>query len=446
VPNFGLLEKRGGVIRFSPQTRSVWREFAGNAKRAGPTGFMTQTSDQIIARCRAIAGLSERQGCTTRTFLSPPMREVHGTLGDWMESLGMTVSVDAVGNLRGLYTGTQRESPRLLVGSHLDTVPNAGAFDGILGVVLGIALVESLGGRRLPFSIEIAGFSEEEGARFGVPFIGSRALVGTVDAALLERKDVHGCSVAEAIREFGLDPAAIPDAIVRGVYLGYLEFHIEQGPVLDGLNLPLGVVEGIAGQTQAHVSFRGRANHAGTTPMRMRHDALSAAAEWILAVEREALATPGLVATVGRMEAFPGASNVIAGEARASLDVRHADDAERSSAVARLLLTAREVAQRRGLAFDCVSQREQATVPCDAALTQAIEKAVARAGFPVQRIISGAGHDAMILGEKMPVTMLFLRSPAGISHHPDERVLSEDVAAALQTGLQFLELLEGSYA
>ncbi len=249
--------------------------------------------------------------------------------------------------------GCIADAPRLLIGSHLDTVPGAGAFDGILGVVLGIALIESLGRRRLPFAIEVVGFSDEEGVRFGVPFIGSRALVGTVDAALLEKKDTRGVTVAEAIQDFGLDPSSMPEAAPQGPVLGYLEFHIEQGPVLDQLGLPLGVVEAIVGQTQARVSFRGRANHAGTTPMYLRHDAVAAAAEWILAVESEARAVPGLVATVGQVEALPGASNVIAGEVRASLDVRHATDAQRTAAVDRILSAARNIAEQRGLEFEC---------------------------------------------------------------------------------------------
>jgi allantoate deiminase len=359
-----------------------------------------------------------------------------------MERLGMSVSVDSAGNLRGYYEGLYRDAPRLLIGSHLDTVPCAGAFDGVLGVVLGIALIESLQGRRLPFAIEIAGFSDEEGVRFGVPFIGSRALVGTLDVELLETKDAHGCTVARAIRDFGLDPSGMAEAVLRRPVLGYLEFHIEQGPVLDQLGLPLGIVEAIAGRIQARVSFRGRANHAGTTPMHLRHDAVAAVAEWILAVEHEARATPGLVATVGQVEAIPGASNVIAGEARASLDVRHAIDAQRTAGVDRIVSAARDIARRRELTFECSARQEQRAVACDTKLILAMEKAVERAGFALHRMTSGAGHDAMILAQKVPVAMLFLRSPGGISHHPDERVLSQDVAAALQTGVRFLEQVE----
>ena len=217
----------------------------------------------------------------------------------------MSVRVDAAGNLRGVYPARTAQTPasavpRFYIGSHLDTVPNGGAFDGVLGTVLAIALVELLGARRFAFAIEVIGFSEEEGVRFGAPFLGSRALAGTFDSTLLDRTDEHGRSVREAIRHFGLDPGRIPDAEAPAGALGYLEFHIEQGPVLENLNLPLAVVDVISGQSRAELTFDGVAGHAGTTPMHMRKDALQGAAAWIAEVERLALATPGLVATVGK--------------------------------------------------------------------------------------------------------------------------------------------------
>ncbi|MGH9719805.1 MAG: Zn-dependent hydrolase, partial [Bryobacteraceae bacterium] len=309
----------------------------------------SERAGEVIRWCRQIAALTEEPGWTTRTFLSPPMREVHARLRAWMERLGMAVRVDDVGNLRGFYAGRQADAPRLLIGSHLDTVPHAGAFDGVLGVVLGIALIEALDGRRLGFGIEVAGFSEEEGIRFGAPFIASRALVGAVDGALLNRQDSQGVSVAEAIRAFGLDPARIPEAALEPDAIGYVEFHIEQGPVLESLALPLGVVEAIAGQSRFDVRFEGKANHAGTTPMNLRRDALAAAAEWIGCVEREACANAGLVASVGRLEVDPGAVNVIAGMVRASLDVRHPQDEVRLEAAGRMLAEAREIAAGRGV-------------------------------------------------------------------------------------------------
>lgn len=399
----------------------------------------------VMGRCRFLAELSEEPGFTTRTFLSDPMHAVHAHLRSWMELTGMTVTIDPAGNLRAVYPSAQPASPRLFIGSHLDTVPHAGAFDGILGVVLGIALVDRLGGRRLPFAIEVIGFSEEEGVRFGVPFIGSRALIGDVNEELLGQRDAAGVSIAEAIASFGLDPCRIREAQSDDA-LGYLEFHIEQGPVLDSLGLSLGVVEAIAGQSRLEIVFQGQANHAGTTPMNLRHDALAGAAEWIRTVELEARAVPGAVATVGRVNVSPGAGNVIPGMASATLDVRHADDTVRHNLVARLLRCAEQIAADRCLTAWWEHRLDQAAVAMDPALTQLLEGAVQSALRPIHRMASGAGHDAMIVAGHMPTAMLFLRSPKGISHHPDESVQPEDVDDALDVGMRFLEQLERRYA
>jgi allantoate deiminase len=397
----------------------------------------------VIERCRLLASMSEDPGALTRTFLSPPVHEVHRHLSDWMRSAGMSTSTDAAGNLRGLYPGLNPRAPRLLIGSHIDTVPNAGAFDGPLGVLLGIALVEALAGRRLRFCIEIVAFSEEEGVRFGVPFIGSRALVNAVDRDLLATADKQGITVEQAIRNFGLNPEKLAEAAVRTEdVLGYLEFHIEQGPVLESLALPVGVVVAIAGQSRLEVVLRGKANHAGTTPMHLRRDALSAAAHWITLVEREARATPDLVATVGSIEALPGAGNVIAGEVRMSLDVRHAQDEVRKCALSCMLAGAEQLGVERDIQVEWTQRLDQSSVACDPALVETLEHAVQAAGLPVHRMVSGAGHDAMVLARQVPAAMLFLRSPGGISHHPDESVLPDDVDAALQVGLQFLNQLE----
>jgi allantoate deiminase len=406
------------------------------------TAFAAAThAAAAVRRCRVLAGCSEEPGVTTRRFLSPPMREVHAHVTQWMTAAGMTVAVDHAGNIRGTCAGHVAGAARLFIGSHLDTVPHAGAFDGVLGVMLGIALVESLGGRRLPFALEVVGFSEEEGVRFGVPFLGSRALAGTLDRDTLGRRDDSGRTVADAIADFGLDPGRIPEDAVGGDALGYLEFHIEQGPVLDRLGVPLGVVNAIAGQSRLVVTFTGAANHAGTTPMDGRRDAVAGAAEWIVAVERAARDTPGLVSTVGRIEASPGAGNVIAGACTATLDVRHADDVVRDRAVARLLEEARATATGRGLTVSHETRLTQRATPMDPALTTLLGRAVADTAPPEHRMASGAGHDAMVMAQRMPVAMLFLRSPGGISHHPDESVHEADVALALAAGLRFLDLL-----
>jgi allantoate deiminase len=358
----------------------------------------------------------------------------------------MAVRVDAAGNIRGVYPASMDGAPRFFIGSHLDTVPNAGAFDGVLGVVMGVALVEMLGGRRFPFSVEVVGFSDEEGVRFGEPFFGSRAFAGTLDSSWLTRRDARGRSVADAIRDYGLDPARLGDAVAATPSLGYLEFHIEQGPVLHDLNLPLAVVDAIVGQTRVDVVFEGMANHAGTTPMRTRRDALAAAAEWILAVEREAIATEGLVATVGRAQVEPGAGNVIPGRCELSLDVRHADDTRRGAAVERLAKSARDIALRRTVELSWELRLDQGSVPMDAALTSALASAVQHPGFTPPRMASGAGHDAMIVAARMPVAMLFVRCDKGISHHPAEAVSEQDVAAALEAGLRLFHGLQSSRA
>ena len=401
---------------------------------------------EVIDSCRLLAGFSEEPGRTTRTFLSPPMRDVHTYLGSWMQRSGMLVHVDNAGNLRGVYPALSPDGPRLFIGSHLDTVSDAGAFDGVLGVVLAVALIDLLQRRRLPFAIEVVGFSEEEGVRFSVPFIGSRALVGTLDDDLLGRVDACGRSVADAIRHYGLDPSAVLQARSDAEALGYLEFHIEQGPVLDRLGVPLGIVNAIVGQSRLAATFAGSANHAGTTPMDGRRDALAGAAEWIGAVEALALRTPGLVATVGRLRTQPGVANVIAGICEASLDVRHAADEARATAVDDLRLTAQQIAARRRLTLQFETHLDQPAVAMNAGLVAALERAIAAQGLPIHRLDSGAGHDAMIVAGRMPVAMLFLRSPGGISHHPDEAVVEDDVAAALGAGLAFLDDLAETHA
>jgi allantoate deiminase len=326
----------------------------------------------------------------------------------------------------------------------LDTVPNAGAYDGILGVVLAVGLVEALEGRKLPFGIEVIGFSEEEGVRFGIPFIGSRALVGSADEELLGHKDSQGISVRKAIEDFGLKPAEISQAKLSYDFLAFIEFHIEQGPVLESLGLPLGAVEAIVGQNRLEFTFCGQANHAGTTPMNLRHDALAAAAEWIVAVETRAQRSEGLVATVGFVEAKPGATNVIPGETRATLDIRHASDSLRTEALDELVRKAEAIAAQRGVGIKWRTLLTQHSVGMDPFLTGQIEQAMRSTGCSPHRMASGAGHDAMILAETIPASMIFLRSPAGISHDPAESVHFDDVAKALECGDHLLTQLAAS--
>jgi allantoate deiminase len=402
---------------------------------------LRERAQRAIAECRRVATMSEEPDRTTRRFLTPPVREVHAHLRNRMESLGMTVETDAAGNLRGLWRPTGVSAKRLILGSHIDTVPNAGAFDGVLGVTLALewlALAQEL---KLPLAFEIIAFSEEEGVRFGVPFLGSRAVAGRFDPALLALKDANGITLEQAIRDFGLDPAQIGEAALDADVLGFVEMHIEQGPILESEGLSVAAVTTIVGQSRLTLEFRGHANHSGTTPMHLRHDALAGAAELITAVESLARSTDGLIATVGKIEVEPNASNVIAGVARVSLDVRHADDSSRKSAVESLLANAQAIAGKRGLGLESTQQMDQPAVPMDERLTAYLSDAIAAAGLPAKQMNSGAGHDAMVMAARVPAAMLFLRSPGGISHHPDEAVREEDVEAALNVGLKFLQRL-----
>jgi allantoate deiminase len=407
-------------------------------------GNIRRRAEEVMARCRRLATFSQDMGSIRRTFLSSPMRDCHNEITRWMTALGMSVRIDGAGNLRGRYPAQDSGSQILLLGSHLDTVPNAGAYDGVLGVVLAVSLLEALEHQKLPFALEVVGFSEEEGVRFGIPFIGSRALVGRLDDDLSKVRDKAGISVAQAIAGFGLNPDEIPQACLTSEFFGYIEFHIEQGPVLESLGLPLAAVEAIAGQSRMEFTFCGQGNHAGATPMNLRFDALAAAAEWITAVEARAQSVAGLVATVGKVDAFPGATNVIAAEARLSLDVRHASDEIRSNAVNDMMAQAEVISSGRKLSVRWASQLDQSATPMDPSLIGEIEKAIAKTGCPPRRMVSGAGHDAMIIAEKLPSAMIFLRSPGGISHDPAESVAVEDVEKAIECGLHLLDQLAAS--
>jgi allantoate deiminase len=402
---------------------------------------------EALARCDTVAGYSEEAGCIKRTFLCEPMHGLHERLSGWMAEAGMQVRLDPVGNLIGRYPAREENAPVFLIGSHLDSVPNAGRYDGVLGVLLGVAAVQALGGRRLPFAIDVIGFCEEEGVRFRTPYLGSRAVCGRFDAALLRLTDGAGVSVANALRHFGLNPANVNQAAYHGErVLGYLEAHIEQGPVLEVLGLPVGVVEAIAGQSRLWVRFQGKAGHAGTLPMERRQDALAAAAAFVLEVEDTARSVEGLRGTVGALAVEPGAVNVVPGSVRLSLDVRHAVDAVREKAVAGLLQRAETIAGERGVRCAVESAEHHAAVPADPGLTERLASAVCEVGQSVRRLVSGAGHDAAVMASLAPMAMLFLRSPGGVSHHPNETVLPGDVAVALEIIVTFLFHLAGDLA
>lgn len=380
-------------------------------------------SRQLMRRCDALGQISEEPGRLTRTFASPAMRRANKLVGSWMREAGMEVREDAAFNLIGRSDSPERGAKTFLLGSHLDTVRDAGKYDGPLGVLTAIAAVELLRERgvKLPFNVEIVGFSDEEGVRYQTAYLGSNAFAGTLKKADLVR--IQEKQIVKAQR--------------REKFLGYAEVHIEQGPVLEDKNLPVGVVTAIAGQSRIRVEFEGVAGHAGTVPMELRHDALAGAAELVLAAEK-----CGVTATVGKLEVAPGASNVIPGKALLTLDVRHQQDARRLAAVKSLHAKARDIAQRRGLKLTWTPVQENGAVPCDKKLTEIFSQCVAKRGLDVLKLPSGAGHDAVVMSKICPVAMLFVRCKGGVSHNPAEAVKTADVQVAIEVLADFVASLK----
>jgi allantoate deiminase len=404
--------------------------------------FLAALQPQRISdRCDALGRLSEQQGGLTRVFLSAEQRQANALVLAWMREAGMTADVDSIGNCAGRYEGLRPGLPCLMLGSHLDTVRDAGRYDGMLGVIAAIECVCALNacGLRLPFAIEVVGFGDEEGVRFGSTLLGSRAVAGTFERAVLDAVDAAGMTMRDALRGFGLDPEAIGAVARRPAdVLAYAELHIEQGPVLEAEGLPTGVVTAINGGNRFAIDLTGMAGHAGTVPMPLRRDALAAAAECVLAVERIAKELPGIVGTVGRIEALPGAMNVIPGRVRFSLDVRAPTDARRHAAVAAMLAACEDIAKRRSIAFSVTPLWEAKTALCDPELQRQFAAAIAAEGGRVHHLPSGAGHDGMAIVAIAPIGMLFVRCAGGISHNPAEAVTLEDIAAGVRALARFI--------
>ncbi len=400
------------------------------------------------ARCDAlgVAPYSEVEGQLTRRFLTPAHEAALVALTGWMLEAGMSVRRDAAANLIGRYEGEFPDTKALIIGSHIDSVRNGGRYDGPLGIMLGIDVVEALNraGRRLPYAIEVTAFGDEEGSRFPASMSCSRAIAGTLDASALEMKDADGVSVAEALKAFGGDPENITSAARKPEkVLAFLETHIEQGPVLEAEGLALGVVTAIAAQKRLMVRIEGTAGHAGTTPMNLRKDPGPAAAESILALERICRAgTDGLVGTVGRMTALPGAFNVIPGAIEFSMDIRAETSATRDEAVLTIGAEIHAIAAKRGLSATVTLMQALAESPCDPSLMDLLEQALRDLSLPLRRLPSGAGHDAMVMADLCPVAMLFVRCEGGISHNPAEAVTEADCVLAAQAMLLFIDKLE----
>ncbi|WP_168202972.1 MULTISPECIES: allantoate amidohydrolase [unclassified Tardiphaga] len=398
---------------------------------------------EIVERIHRLAAISETADVITRVFLTAEHRAAAELLMGWMRDAGMTAQLDAIGNVCGRYEGDRPGLPCLMIGSHFDTVRDAGRWDGPLGVIAAIACVGDLNrrGKRLPFALEVTGFADEEGVRFASTLLGSRAVAGTFNESALGSKDRSGLTMREAMVAFGLDPEHIGAAArARSELLGYVELHIEQGPVLEAKQLPVGVVTAIAGATRLAVELRGMAGHAGTVPMALRRDALAGAAECIVAIEEFCASDrDGLVGTVGYINAMPGATNVIPGMVSFTIDMRSPRDSFRKLAVADVVRQIEEIARRRHLALEINVTHENRTVPCAAWLQQQVAEAVKDEGYPVFELPSGAGHDGMAMIDIADVAMLFVCCRGGISHHPAEHVEPADVEAGARVLLRLIE-------
>lgn len=398
---------------------------------------------RAVERCDLLgrAPYSDMEGGLYRAWLTPAHREALDVVGFWMRQAGMGVRMDAMGNLIGRYEGTG-DGPPLMIASHIDSVRNAGFYDGPLGVMLGLECVAALheAGRRMPFPIEVVAFGDEEGSRFPAAMLTSRAMAGTLVQAALEISDARGVTLDEAMTGFGLDVARWAEAALPQAPLAYLEAHIEQGPVLEAANLPLGTVTGIAAQLRYEVTVKGKAGHAGTCAMGLRKDALVGAASMILAVESIARADDSdLVATVGRMAVLPGAANVIPGETVFTLDVRSGDEGRRDRAAEAILARIRHLGAVRGLDVGIEKIHNLPASPCAPDLMTLMDEAIAGTGQKSFRLVSGAGHDAMVMASLCPTAMLFIRCKDGVSHHPDESVEVADVEAGFAAMMHFIE-------
>jgi hydantoinase/carbamoylase family amidase len=393
---------------------------------------------RIMELADRLAQWSDSPDGLTCTYLSPAHRAVAAEILSWLRQAGLSAEIDAVGNVVARYPADPG-ARTLIIASHYDTVRNAGKYDGRLGVLTALVLVEHLAqsGRKLPFHLDVIAFSEEEGVRFSSSYLGSSAVAGKFDKALLERRDADGHSLAAVMRDAELDPAKIPTlARRRDELVGYLEVHIEQGPVLLDEGLPVGIVSAIAGTVRYLVTITGTAGHAGTVPMARRHDAAAAAAELVLYVERRCAQALTLVGTVGQLAVPNGAINIIPGRCELSLDVRAADDAMRDAAIADIMAEMLRIADRRGVRIESKEVQRTPAVTCSPRLQALLADAVTRAGVTPRYLASGAGHDAMMFDGLTELAMLFVRSGnGGVSHSPREIITAEDADVAVRVML-----------
>jgi allantoate deiminase len=394
---------------------------------------------ELLRRCDELAAFSEDAEQLTRRFATPELAAAGARVAEWMREAGLQTRIDPVGNVIGRLDGPGRT---LLVGSHLDTVRNAGRYDGPLGVLAGIALAQRIAGAALPFALEVLAFSDEEGLRYGTPYLGSRVVAGSFRVDDLERVDADGIAMRDAILAAGGDPAAFAgEARKPDDVLGYVELHIEQGPVIEARDGQVGVVSAIAGRTRARLELVGRAGHAGTVPMALRHDPLVVAARIVERVDAIARGAQGVVATVGELVVEPGAANVIPGRVTLGVDLRAPTDDVRLAAWETIADRINRLAVEGGVEARALELEHTPAVACDPRLRALLAAAASARGVDAEALMSGAGHDAVILAGIAPVAMLFVRSPGGISHNPAEAVREQDVAVALDVLEEFVRAL-----
>lgn len=401
-------------------------------------------AESLMMRVDHLATFTEEPGTITRRYGTAPLGGVMTIVEGWMQDAGMTTRRDAIGNLFGLVPVPSEHVPRLLIGGHLDSVRDAGRYDGILGVLSAIATIEHLGdqARSLPFGIEVAAFVDEEGVRFHSLYLGSSSAAGTMSSDVLDVTDAEGITVREAITAFGFDPdRALEGSLPEHTYLGFIEAHIEQAPRLESADLPVGIVSGIVGTRRAHIDVYGTAGHAGTVAMEDRHDALVATSEIILAINEIGREYEDGRTTVGEIAVKPGASNVIPGEVRISLDIRHPDGETVDDIYDRICTRSAAIAAQRQVDVIWKTGQKMEAMTCDDALNGALATAIESAGFRPIELFSGAGHDAAALSPIMPVTMLFVRCKDGISHNPEESMTTEDAASSIDVLTRFVHAM-----
>ena len=407
-----------------------------------------QRAEKIITRIHELASISEDATGITRRYGTAAFLEGARKVLQWMQEAGLSARMDAIGNVRGRWESRAPEARTLVIASHIDTVPNAGPWDGPLGVLTGLDLVENIiqSGKDLPFHVELIAFCDEEGVRYHTTYLGSKVVAGSFERELLGRRDEAGIPLEAAIRTIGGNTAALEeDAIAPADWLGYFEIHIEQGPVLYERKMPAALVEAIAGQVRAEVVFKGVAGHAGTVPMELRQDALCGAAEFILELEKLAKEGAGLVATVGKLQVSSPASNVIPGEVVCSVDLRSPGEQVLARAQEKVKALCAAIGQRRNLLVDWKVLQVSSPVVCDAKMKEGLAAAIQAAGYEPLSLVSGAGHDAVPISAVSPVAMLFVRCYKGISHHPLEDVEMEDLAAVVVISDNFIQQLSATW-